>query len=210
MPEPTTPPPGGMIAGPAPKSRITIQARAHFLAHGFRGVTMDDLAKELGMSKRTLYDHFPSKDALVGAVIEDKLRSVEGDLREVVAASGADFPGALHRLLACVRHHAEELQPPFLRDLARETPELFQAIQVRRRALFQEHFGQLLTEGRQRGMIRQDLSVELMIECLLGATEALMNPRKLSELGLSTHGCLAGIITLFLEGAVTDAGRRQP
>lgn len=193
-----------------PRHRITVQARAHFLTHGFRGVTMDDLAAELGMSKKTLYAHFPSKAALLEAVVSDKLRSVDADLRGIVATAVADFPTALHQLLACVRRHAEEPQPPFIRDLARETPELFQTVQARRRALFHEHFGKLLVDGRRGGMIRRDISVGLMIESLLGATEALTNPPKLSELGLSARECLAGIITLFLEGVVTEKGRKAP
>ncbi|MGN6719163.1 MAG: helix-turn-helix domain-containing protein, partial [Candidatus Binatia bacterium] len=45
--------------------RIVSAARAHFFAHGFRSVTMDDLAAELGMSKKTLYAQFPSKTELL-------------------------------------------------------------------------------------------------------------------------------------------------
>ncbi|HKA32612.1 MAG TPA: helix-turn-helix domain-containing protein, partial [Candidatus Binatia bacterium] len=46
-------------------ARIVAAARRHFLAHGFRHVTMDDLAAELGASKKTLYASFPSKEALI-------------------------------------------------------------------------------------------------------------------------------------------------
>ncbi len=203
---PASPP--GAAAGRNPKARITVQARDHFLAHGFRSVTMDDLAAELGMSKKTLYAHFPGKGALLEAVVDDKLRSVDEDLRGIVAGAVTDFPMALQQLLACVRKHAEELKPPFVRDLARETPELFQTVQARRRALFHEHFGTLLADGRKDGMIRRDIPVELMVESLLGATEALMNPSKLSELGLTARECLSGVITLFLDGVVTEKGRK--
>ena len=60
-------------------------ARAHFFSHGFRSVTMDDLADELGISKKTLYAHFPSKIALLEAVLADKFASVEARLKEVDA-----------------------------------------------------------------------------------------------------------------------------
>src|SRR5689334_25106941 len=87
------------------RRRIVAQARAHFFAHGFRGVTMDDLATELAMSKKTLYAHFASKGALLEAVLADKLQGVDEDLGRVVAQSVADFPAALRPLLACVRRH---------------------------------------------------------------------------------------------------------
>jgi len=52
-------------AAAAARRRILAGARRHFFANGFRRVTMDDLAAELGMSKKTLYAHFPSKQHLL-------------------------------------------------------------------------------------------------------------------------------------------------
>src|SRR5437660_5734616 len=85
------------------RSRIVAAARAHFLTHGFRGVTMADLAAELGMSKKTLYAHFESKDALLEAVLRDKFQGVEAELEKISARAGASFPEALHDLLAAMR-----------------------------------------------------------------------------------------------------------
>jgi AcrR family transcriptional regulator len=196
-------------ADPAVWQRIVASARKHFMAHGFRGVTMDDLAAELGMSKKTLYAHFASKTELLQSVLDDKLRSADADFGQVAAESAADFPGALHSLLACLRKHSEELQPPFLRDMAREAPELFQMVQTRRRGLIQRHFGKLLTEGRKAGMIRKDIPTDLMIEILIGTTDALLHPQKLSELNLPAKTGFHAIITIVLEGVATGKGRRK-
>src|SRR3954465_2269959 len=92
----------------AVRARIVAAARRHFFAHGFRGVTMDDLAAELGMSKKTLYAHFSSKTALVEAAILDKFAELETELGRVEAEYSADFPEALRRLLTGVQHHTEE------------------------------------------------------------------------------------------------------
>jgi len=51
----------------ANRQRIVDAGRAHFFSHGFRSVTMDDLAGELGISKKTLYAHFPGKIDLLEA-----------------------------------------------------------------------------------------------------------------------------------------------
>ncbi len=153
---------------------------------------MDDLAEELGMSKKTLYAHFESKMALLQAVIEAKVRSADADLEQIAAESALNFPAALHHLLACLRQHSEELQPSFLRDIAREAPELFKMVQMRRSELIQRHFGKLLAEGRKAGMIRKDkdIATDLMIEILIGATTSLINPQRLTELGLSAENGL--------------------
>ena len=68
------------------RQRIVDAARAHFFSHGFRSVTMDDLADELGVSKKTLYAHFPGKIDLLEAVLTDKFEGVEAMLKEVTRA----------------------------------------------------------------------------------------------------------------------------
>jgi hypothetical protein len=141
-------------------------------------------------------------------VVDDKLREVDADLARVAAASAGDFMASLADLLACLRRHSDELQPPFLRDVGRETPELFASIQSRRRALIQRHVGSLLAEGRKRGLIRRDIDAGLMIEILLGATDGLVTPQRLAQLNLPAKTCLSAIVTIFLEGVVTRTERK--
>src|SRR5687768_521589 len=124
-------------------NRIVVAARSHFFAHGFRSVTMDDLAAELGMSKKTLYSAFPSKLDLLRAVLMEKFRDVEVDLDQALAAAPADVLEALHRLLACMHRHTAEIQPPFVRDMRRESPEFFKLVEDRRRQIIQRYFGKL-------------------------------------------------------------------
>src|ERR1700745_1247374 len=82
------------------RQRIVDAARVHFFSHGFRSVTMDDLAEELGISKKTLYAHFPGKFDLLEAVLADKLTGVEATLKQVTRAHPRDFPATLPGLLA--------------------------------------------------------------------------------------------------------------
>lgn len=188
--------------GEPARRRIVAGARAYFFAHGFRGVTMDDLAAELGMSKKTLYAHFPSKMALLQEVICDKLSSVETDLERVTAESGNDFPAHLQALLACMRGHTDEIGAAYVRDVRREAPELFAQVQTRRRELIQRFFGKLLQDGRKAGRIRKDIPATMMIEMLLGAVDSVVNPAKMEELGSTPKEAFYQIITIFLEGVV--------
>jgi AcrR family transcriptional regulator len=193
----------------SPAQRIITAARRHFFAHGFRGVTMDDLAEELGMSKKTLYASFPSKLDLLRSVLLDKFRSVEADLDRVMSAASKDVLAALHQLLACMQQHTEEIQPPFVRDIRREAPEIFQVVQSRRRDLIQRYFGKLFEDGRRSGIIRKDVSTHLMIEMFVGVTEAIMNPTKMAELGLTPTTGYISIIKVMLEGLLTEKGRSK-
>src|SRR3954470_889369 len=94
------------------RQRIVDAARAHFFSHGFRNVTMDDLAEELGMSKKTLYAYFPAKIDLLEAVLAEKFASVEATLKGVMRAHARDFPATLRELLAGTQRELAEIKPP--------------------------------------------------------------------------------------------------
>jgi AcrR family transcriptional regulator len=194
----------------AAHQRILAAARQHFFAQGFRGVTMDDLAAEVGMSKKTLYAHFPSKTALLETILLDKFRSMEADLTPITSEGAPGFAEALQRLLACVQRHTDEIKPPFIRDVQRECPELFQVVQSRRREVVQRHFGKLLAQGRREGLVRKDIPVHLIIEILLAAANAIMNPPRMLELGLTPKSGATAIISVILEGVILPEGRSKP
>jgi AcrR family transcriptional regulator len=191
------------------RGRIIAGARRHFFAHGFRSVTMDDLAAELGMSKKTLYAHFPSKQGLIEAAVLDKFHELDGELRHITSAAPADFLDTLHRLLACIQRHTDEIQPPFIRDVRRAAPEVFALVERRRSSLIRRHFTRLFAAGQRAGMIRKDIPARLVIEILLGATQAIMNPDKMAELSLTPRTGFTAIIAVVLEGVVTRTGRAQ-
>ena len=187
--------------------RIVAEARRHFFDHGFRRVTMDDLADELGMSKKTLYARFSSKHALLEAVLLDKFRAIERDLYRITSESSS-VPAALHRLLACVQRHTEEIRPPFVRDIQREAPDMFKLVERRRRTIIQRYFGKLFEAGRKAGVIRKDIPTTHIIEILLAAVQGVLNPAKMAELGLTPKTGFSTVITVILEGVIAQT--REP
>src|SRR5207249_11908462 len=129
------------------RQRMVEAARAHYFSHGFRSVTMDDLAEELAISKKTLYAHFPSKIALLEAVLADKFAGVEAKLEEIKRAYPHDFPAALHELLANTQRELDEIKPPFVRDMRQKAPQVFKIVECRRANLIERFFGKLFIEG---------------------------------------------------------------
>ena len=193
--------PSHLASNSSPRRSILAAARIHFFKHGFRRVTMDDLAAGLGVSKKTLYLHFPSKDALLEAVLRDKYEHIRATLSQIARGRADRFPEALHALLRGVQSELDELQPPFLRDM-RKAPEVFKRLEQRRARLIRDHFGRLFRQGQRDGHVRTDLPAKLMIETLLASIQAIMNPTKLAELGLAPRSAFTGLIGLLLHGAV--------
>ncbi|MFZ0917299.1 MAG: TetR/AcrR family transcriptional regulator [Candidatus Udaeobacter sp.] len=189
------------------RQRIVDAARVHFFNHGFRSVTMDDLAEELGISKKTLYAYFPGKIDLLEAVLADKFAGVEAKLNEIARAHPHDFSAALHELLANTQRELDEIKPPFVRDMRQKAPHVFKVIERRRAALIERFFGKLFIEGQRAGMVRKDVPAKLTIEILLAIVQAIMNPVKMEELGMTPKEGFAGILKIILQGALTRRGR---
>src|SRR5499427_2557096 len=190
------------------RQRIINAARGHFFNHGFRSVTMDDLAEELGASKKTLYAHFPGKFDLLEAVLADKLASVEATLKEVMRAHPDDFSATLRELLAGTQRELDEIKPPFVRDMRQKAPDVFKLVERRRAALIQRYMGKFFVDGQRLGMVRRDVPAKLIIEILLAMVQSIMNPPKMEELGMMPKEGYTGILKIVLEGALATKGRK--
>src|SRR5215471_18959582 len=190
------------------RQRIVDAARAHFFSHGFRSVTMDDLAQELGISKKTLYTHFPGKFDLLEAVLADKLSSVEATLKKVTRAHPNDFSAILRNLLAGTQRELDEIKPPFVRDMRQKAPDVFKLVERRRAALIQRYMGKFFVDGQRLGIVRKDVPAKLIIEILLAMVQSIMNPSKMEELGMMPKEGFTGILKIVLEGALTTKGRK--
>ncbi|WP_017588889.1 SACE_7040 family transcriptional regulator [Nocardiopsis ganjiahuensis] len=94
--------PNGRPAGERRTAILGAAARL-FAAHGYRGVTIDDLGRAVGTTGPALYRHFPGKEALLGAVLVDVSDRLSRRGRELVARS--DGPEAA--LEALLRGHIE-------------------------------------------------------------------------------------------------------
>jgi AcrR family transcriptional regulator len=191
---------------PAPdaaRERIVTAARSHFFQHGFRGVTMDDLASEMGMSKKTLYVHFQSKRELLDAAIEQKLSGF-GTEMDAVQGAREDFADTLRRLLECMRRQAQEIGATFVRDLSKEDPSLFLKIKTRRREIIGRTFGRVLGAGQKAGAVRRDVSADLLVEILLGVADAVATPENLAVKRMTPSEVLSAILSVFLNGVLTE------
>jgi AcrR family transcriptional regulator len=190
------------------RHRIVDAARTHFFSHGFRNVTMSDLAQELGISKKTLYAHFPGKVDLLQAVLEQKFTGVEATLKQATRAHSRSFSATLHELLAGAQRELAEIKPPFVRDMRQKAPQMFNLIERRRARLIERHFGKLFVRGQRAGMVRKDVPPRLIIDMLLALIQSIMNPAKMEELGMLPKEGFAGILKIVLEGALTSKGRK--
>ncbi len=192
-----------------PAQRIIAAARAHLFTYGYSALTMDELAAELGMSKKTIYVHFPSKDALVEAILLQFVGEVRTSADTLFGDQNLSFTAKLHRFSEAMVQRFSRMGPHLLRDLQRSAPHIYRKIEEFRHNNIPHIFGQILRQGQAAGMVRADLDPKLAIEFWRPAIQSLMHPDTLERLKLSPDEMFTQAIDLFFGGLLTPAGRKD-
>ena len=191
------------------RARILRQARAHFFAHGYSHCTMDELATELGMSKKTLYVHFAGKDEIIAAIIDDLGGEVRRDADALLRNRDLNFAEKLRGFVESMFERLSTLHPRTLRDLQRFAPQLYAKVEQMRRNNVPYFFGRLVEEGQLAGYVRADVPSDFAIEFFLLGTQGVMQPSTLERLRMSPRDVIPRAIDLFFGGLLTPAGRKQ-
>lgn len=189
-------------------ARIVEAARRQFTSLGFSRTTMDDIAAELGMSKKTLYASFPSKEALVAAIMETKIAEVRTGMHALVDDTTFPVMDRAHRMMAFIVRQMGEISPAFLRDLERHLPALYARIETVRAEILPQVWGKLLADGAAEGLVRREFDAAFVSEMMLATARDLMRPDSLDRLGLEPHDVIDQMLTILFNGILTPAGRK--
>jgi len=187
--------------------RILEAARARFLRFGFTPVTMDAIATSIGISKATLYKHFPSKEALFRAVIFDLLEGIEAGVGALVADRTKDLAERLAAFLSYMGVRLTEISGIISIDMQRSAPAVWRDFEVFRRERIFSKLKLLLEEGRASDVFRGDISENFLIQAYVSLIEQVMNPAALADLSLSLAEAFRMIVSVMLEGILTEKGR---
>lgn len=183
---------------------VEVAARL-FLSPASARVSMDDLAHELGMSKKTIYRYFPDRHSLLIAVLERRFAAIERTvLAAIEEAAGEPFDVRVHRFLmaACGelgRVGAEQLAT------GRGGDALLREYAARRmNEVIYQRLHELYREGHRQGLL--PAPPELLSEITRGAVEALFNSRLPHDLDRSAADLLRATVDTVLYGAIRRDG----
>ena len=174
-----------------------------FFAPGSARVRMDDLARELGMSKKTIYCHFPDKRSLLAAVLDRQFAAVE---RTLVAAAedakGQPFGVRVQRFLIAVGSELGRIGAAQLAT-GRGDAMLRQYVERRVDAVVYQRLDELFRDGHRRGLL--PMPPELLSEITRGALERLLTSQLPRELDWTAADLLRATVDTVLYGAIRSA-----
>lgn len=163
-------------------------------------MTMDELAAEAGVSKRTLYRYFRSKEEMIEAVLEELMANVESLIEEFVASHHkpdeivANMLRILHRISQTLFH------PLVLGDLQKHYPHYWKKIdQFRVKNVENIVQAKLFLDEKNKGLIR-NLDPRIVTAAITASIRAVANPDFIITNGLTAEDTLTQLMEFFLYG----------
>lgn len=189
--------------------RILETAGQHFFQFGFSRVTVSDIATDLGMSKKTLYEYFPSKEDLLSAIIESMQAEITTKIETLASDQGLEFDEKLRKIMEIVALFYSKFTSHFLVDLQKSAPHIWKSCDEFRRQNMRAQVAKLVREGTQKGVFRNDIHEDVLVLIHVGAIAALLHPEVLPHLPLSTAQAFETVVKVLLEGILTDQAREK-
>ena len=188
------------------KEKILNGAIELFMKYGVRSISMDDIARHLSVSKKTLYQHFVDKEDLVTLASE---MHIEGNKKqyEDLTATAVNAIDELAKISQCLRKDMTEMNPSLLFDLKKYHPRAWNVWLDHKNRYIRDSVSRNIKQGIQEGYFRPDVNAEILalvrIESIPFAFDERIFPRdkfNLAEVQLQ-------IFDHFVYGLCTEKGR---
>ncbi|MFH1151479.1 MAG: TetR/AcrR family transcriptional regulator [Actinomycetota bacterium] len=186
------------------RDRITRAARGLFIMRGYRNTTVDEIAREAGMSKRTVYESFSAKSDIAREVVESELVVFASRTGDIINSDSEP----LEKLRDLSRFYVQlpypGITPVALIDLQRELPELWARVEEVKQGILSD-LRAVIEAGKRKGVFRRDMSSSVTIAALTGALESTMSPDFLQNNSLSLEEVFSGLFELITQGICQEA-----
>lgn len=189
------------------QERIVIKAHELFMRYGIRSVSMDEVANHLGMSKKTIYQFFADKDALVEGVIDMEIKRNQKECS--LQSSLCENP--VHEVFLAVDMVMDilsKVNPNVLFDLEKYHPQAFKKHNEFKHKFLYNVIRSNIEKGIEEGLYREDVNADILARFRLASTFLIFN-QELFPMGKhNPTSILTEITDNFLYGLVTPKGMK--
>ncbi|GAB2548063.1 TetR family transcriptional regulator [Gracilibacillus alcaliphilus] len=182
------------------KHRIT-RGFAEELKHNGIKFTMDDLVRRLGISKRTLYEHFSSKADILEALIDDSFSEVDEKHKRILHDDEMPLIEKIKELIITLPTHMELYDRPTLEQIKRSYPKQWEKLSE----LYTKDWDEmdaLITQGIREGII-VNKNASLIVKMIRGAVETAQDQHFYIVNDISITEALSQIADVLLYGLIS-------
>ncbi len=196
-----------MIEEQIAKKRILEKSMEMFQSFGYSKVTMEEIASNLGISKKTLYKHFTNKENILRELVEAVKCDIEEKFEKIFIDESTDFIQKLQSVLDVIGENVRKMQGHLTRDIIKNHPDIWLEIQEFRRKKSQVKFSKLVELGKKEGFIKAEVNSQIVMLAYTAAIHEILVPDVLSQIPLSANQVYDEIIKILFEGILSEKGR---
>jgi AcrR family transcriptional regulator len=156
------------------RDRIIIEAAELFKTYGIKSVTMDSLATQLGISKRTIYEVFSDKDELLIGVLK-WMTERQKELVKKFLEESENAIVAIFKLLEINLNHFQEMSPAFQADMKKYHHEVLMKKADKCEMPDYRNNIQLIEKGISENFFRKDINPDLVNRCLYSMVRSIID-----------------------------------
>lgn len=190
------------------KTRIALEALQLFIQFGIRSVSMDELAAELGMSKKTLYNYYKDKDEIVLAVVTMVLDKNCKECR----ADKQNAKNAIHESFMAIDQTTElfsRMNPTLMFELKKYHPRAYRVFEDYKSNFLYETLKNNISWGIDEGLFRDDIQVELTVRYRLETVLLAFTPEIYIHADAGIGKTHEQLFYIFLYGIATPKGHQM-
>ncbi len=199
------------------EARILDIAYKLFLKQGYKNTTMDDIAQELTMSKKTLYKYFSSKLELLALAFDQLKSRLSIKVETLVENKYMPFTAKLKSLLTVIATDLAPINPELLSDLREHAPAIWEELQNYILEAAYLRFQRLIQEGIEKGFVAKHINKTMVVLVYASAIQNLIDPEFLSQfpiemrkdMKLNTAEIYDQAINIIYQGILTDEARQE-
>jgi AcrR family transcriptional regulator len=186
---------------------ILEHARNEFLARGFSKVTVDEIASQLGISKKTLYKSYPSKEELLRASLHSMMRSAGWELERIVS-SDQPLVNKLSKAMILMGTYVSKIRKETIADMQRSAPTVWIELDKYRNKHIVAKIIDLIAQAKDENILRPEVHAEVVIEMFVNSIRGIVTPEVLTSRSFSAEQAIRSIVTVIFQGALTDGARK--
>jgi len=174
---------------------------------GFSKVTVDEIAAGLGISKKTIYKFYPSKEELLRASVHLTMRTVQEALEQIISS---DKPSAekLAETMIIVGRQIGKVSREIVVDMQRSTPSIWRELERFRREMILDKLVAMVRQARAEGILRHEVDDQVLIHMIISSVQGILNPQVLMQNSFSAEEAYRTIFRVIFEGAFSDDARK--
>ncbi len=176
-----------------------------FFKYGIKSMSMDDIAHELGMSKKTLYLYVENKTELVQKILDHQL-NCQCSEKDQIQGKKLNAIAILLEVSKIINKHLREMHPSVTYDLQKYYPELFKKYLEKKREELYTDIQHNIEQGIAEGLYRNDLNIELIAKIYLKKLETIHDPEFLPSNEFNIENIFDVIFESHIRGIANKKG----